>query len=495
MNERDIQPIVEDIDAIHREFAQIVIGQMRGTPYALTIEDVLESRPGPLRSDSVSLLRRSIESAQDPADALRLERIFFGCVDLALEKETCALADMLNFYFQHGRMHVGSEKVPTPEVVSWLQSQTDFDKREEMRKENTIYLKGILNPILTGMLELTVRVTTERFGFDNYARFSEAKKRVSFQEQEALCERFLKDTDKIYTERIGPWVEQEIGRSIEGLSRYHALYLMRIRKFDAHFPLVKLRCLVDKTFLGLGFDLASRKDIVLDVSTDGSGSPDGLCVGVEIPGEVHVLMRPVGGLIDVETLLHETGHAFFLSNFDPKLPVEYRRLYGSAALDEAFAFLFMDLVGNPSWLTKVAELPARDADELAELVLTKRLCLIRRHMGKFLAEKELHEKGDIKDSGPYCRHLKRATGFEYEPQGYLIDMQPDFYSLDYVTAWAGAHALQVWLEEQFGGEWFAKPGAGEFLRDIAAWGRREPLQEVVRHFCGTIPSLPTPSGD
>jgi len=495
LNERDVQPIVEDIAAIHRELARIVIGQMRGAPYALTVEDVLESRPSPLNTDAVNSLRQSITSAQSQDRALRLERIFFGCVDLAVEKETCALGDMLTFYLQHGRMLVGAEKIPAPDVVTWLQAQKDFEKREQMRKENSIYLKGIVNPILTGMLELTVRVMTERFGFANYARFSEAKKQVSFDEQAALCERFLKDTDEIYSRRMAPWVEEEIGRSIEGLSRYHALYLMRIRKFDAHFPPSRLRQIVDKTFLGLGFDLASRRDIVMDLSADGSGSTDGLCVGVEIPGEVHVLMKPVGGLIDVETLLHETGHAFFLSNFDPGLPVEYRRLYRSAALAETFAFLFMDLIASPSWLTEVAELPGNDAEELAELSQTKRLCLIRRHMGKFLAERELQEKGKLKDPEPYCRHLNRATGFVYEPQGYLIDMQPDFYSLDYVTAWAGAHALRTCLEERFGGEWFTKLASGEFLQQIAAWGRRETVEEVIRRFCGTALAPPAPSGD
>jgi hypothetical protein len=189
------------------------------------------------------------------------------------------------------------------------------------------------------------------------------------------------------------------------------------------------------------------------------------------------------------------GHAFFLSNFDRGLPVEYRRLYRSAALDEAFAFLFMDLIGDRAWLTTIAGLPARHADELAELFQTKRLCLIRRHMGKFLAEKEFHEKGDIKNSGPYCRHLNRATGFVYEPQGYLIDMQPDFYALDYVKAWAGAHALRTCLAERFGEGWFSIGAAGDFLRQIGAWGRREPVETVVRHFCGTPLSLPTPSWD
>ena len=194
-------------------------------------------------------------------------------------------------------------------------------------------------------------------------------------------------------------------------------------------------------------------------------------MGVEIPGDVHIVMNPVDGLIDFETLLHETGHAFFLSNVDPTLPVEYRRLYRSAALDEAFAFLFMDLAGNRAWLTTVAGLQAAQADELAQLSETRRLCLIRRHIGKFLAEKEFLENGNIKDSNPYCTHLEAATGFVYEPAGYLIDMEPDFYTLDYVRAWAGANTLRQVLEQEYGEAWFTEERAGRFLKEITRMGR------------------------
>ena len=44
----------------------------------------------------------------------------------------------------------------------------------------TIYLKGIINPILLGMTELSIRAVTEKLGFDNYTRYYEAKKGVSF---------------------------------------------------------------------------------------------------------------------------------------------------------------------------------------------------------------------------------------------------------------------------------------------------------------------------
>lgn len=495
MSKSRILNVTADLDAIHRELARVSIGSLLGTPTALTTADVLESHPVPLQADTLEFLRRSVESSESAEESARIERILFGCMDLKLEEQVSPLLDMLGFFVQRGWMHVGSEKIRASEIVPWLQAQSDFRKREEMQKESTIFLKGLVNRILLDIVDITSRVATEILGFENFALYCEEKKQVSFDEQAALLARYLDDSAETYHKRIVPWIEEKIGRPFENLSRYHALYLMRIRRFDDYFESSDLEETVGRTFRGLGFDLPSRSDVMLNISDDPKRNPDGVCMAVEIPGEVHVLMKPVGGLIDVETLLHETGHAFFLSHFDPGLPLEYRRLYRSAALDEAFAFLFMDIIDNRSWLTAIVGMPAEKADQLAELYKTKRLCLIRRYIGKFLAELELHKKGDPADPGPYCRYLNKATGFVYEPEGYLIDMERDFYALDYLMAWAGAHVLRTTLENRFGEEWFSNREAGDFLREISSSGRRGSLEETLISSCGMPPSLPDFSGD
>lgn len=484
------EKVVEEIDGVHRKLARLSVDYLLGTPSALRTGDVLGLYPVPLRPKTVSFLKQALRAAKDAEETERLERLAFACVDLVVTEQTADLADMLKFYMERGRMLVGPDKIPALEVVPWLQMEKDFDRREEMRKEMTIFLKGIVNPMLLGMLELTVKAVTERFGYASYATFAESKKGISFAAQADQLTQYLDETAETYFHRLNPWVEEKIGRPMGHLSRYHALHLLRITRFDEFFPISRLRHLAQETFQGLGFDLFERSDVITDLSSDLSKNPDGICVGIEIPGEVYVIVKPQGGLIDVETILHEAGHAFFLSHMNASLPVEYRRLYRSGAVDETFAFLFMDLLDNPTWLTQVAELPQGKSEELASLVRTKRLCLIRRYIGKFLAEKQLHEKGTIKDPEPYCRYLNQATGFVYEPEGYLIDMESDFYSLDYVSAWAGAHVLRGFLETKFGEDWFKKPAAGEFLKSLAVNGRRDRLDKLLTASCGKEPTLP-----
>jgi oligoendopeptidase F len=60
---------------------------------------------------------------------------------------------------------------------------------------------------------------------------------------------------------------------------------------------------------------------------------------VRIPEEVHILMRPEGGWIDMETLWHELGHGLSAVATDPSLPAVDRDLATTFNLSEAYAFL------------------------------------------------------------------------------------------------------------------------------------------------------------
>ncbi len=140
MNQLTVESIVREIDAIHRDLAKLSVDQLQGTPSALKTGDILQLHPIPVSENTVTFLRKLLIQADTVEERARIERVLFGCMDLVLVQETASLADMLKFYMERGRMHVGSEKIPALEVVSWVQAESDFDKREEIRKEMNIYL-------------------------------------------------------------------------------------------------------------------------------------------------------------------------------------------------------------------------------------------------------------------------------------------------------------------------------------------------------------------
>ncbi len=490
MSDLSLGKIVEQLDAAHRDLARLAVNQAQGFPSALSVADILELRPALFKPKTADFLKRMLEGASNADISNRAGRAMYACIDLAIEHRTASLGDMLTFYMEHGRMNIGDEKIPALEIIPWLQKQDDFEKRELMRIDGTIFFKKIINPILLGMTELTVRTVKEKFGYDSYSHYCAEKKQTSFDEWADLCIEFLDRTEKLYRSEMGVWVENTMGRPFVGINRYHALRLLRINGYDTFFGADEFQQPVKTTLSQLGFELFENPGVIFELGDSPLKNFDAQCVGIDIPGEIHVIMKPVGGLLDLETLLHETGHAVFLSSISPDLALEYRRFYRSSSLDETFAFLFMELAEDPSWLVRVANFNIRDAEALSRISRTKRLCLIRRYIGKFLAEKEYFEKGDLKDSSLYSRRLEEATGFEHEPEGYLVDMESDFYSLDYVMAWAGAAILKKTLQGLFGVEWYLESEAGEFLRQIASSGRKPSLNEVLQKFCSTELTLP-----
>ena len=80
----------------------------------------------------------------------------------------------------------------------------------------------------------------------------------------------------------------------------------------------------------------------------------------------------------------------------------------------------------------------------------------------------------------YTTTLSPATHFVYPPQNYLNDMDPGYYSADYLRAWITEAMLRRNLEETYGEDWFTRPEAGEFLRGLWATGEKQENEDVAR---------------
>jgi hypothetical protein len=100
-------------------------------------------------------------------------------------------------------------------------------------------------------------------------------------------------------------------------------------------------------------------------------------------------------------------------------------------------------------------------------------------MGKCLFENELFSQDDLSDLGIYTKWLERATGFIYEPEAALLDVEDDFYAIDYLRGWIGEAALSAHLRETMGEDWFTRREAGMFLVKLWREGERWSLDELL----------------
>ena len=183
--------------------------------------------------------------------------------------------------------------------------------------------------------------------------------------------------------------------------------------------------------------------------------------------------------IQTESRLAYSGLHF--GNEDPALDYVERAVSTSYALTEIYSFLLEHLTQNRAWLTGVVGLPEETARGVAYHAGLAELLLVRRYAAKLAYELDFFE--DPLEEGRnrelYASTLSAATQFVYAPQNYLNDMDPGYYSADYLRAWITEAMLRRHLEDAYGEDWFAQPEAGELLRGLWATGASKENEEVA----------------
>ena len=179
-----------------------------------------------------------------------------------------------------------------------------------------------------------------------------------------------------------------------------------------------------------GLGLAHGAGFTLDAAPRAGKSPRAFCAAVAVPGDVHLVVSPRGGLSDLEALFHEAGHATFLAHRDPRAPFEDRHLVDPAQ-SEALAFA----------------LEARATDGIADARLDAHRAAMGRLRMRHLAATLLHGL-DLLDAGPvpalrerYARRMATATGLAWPSAPWLTSADPLLSSADYLRALARARAL------------------------------------------------------
>jgi peptidyl-dipeptidase A len=123
-----------------------------------------------------------------------------------------------------------------------------------------------------------------------------------------------------------------------------------------------LVALASRTFdeLGLATEgILSRSDLY----PRGGKCQHAFCIDVDRAGDVRVLTNLEPTAYWMDTLLHELGHGVYSEGFDGELPWLLRDCH--VTVTEGIAILCGRLGGDAEWLTRVAGLPAGEAEQLA----------------------------------------------------------------------------------------------------------------------------------
>jgi hypothetical protein len=445
------------------------------------ITAVLEKYAWLYNLDTVRRIEEAYREESDPENKERVRRVYYHLLGGYIEQQIAPLEDALVSFEANATVQVDDESIPYHNVPVLIAGEHDFGRRDRLR-EASLSVVEETNPQRLEILRTTLTTLAGEFRQDSYTAYNAQKKRIDYGLLRQRMQDFLSETEETYTALMGRWTEEMTGRRPGEIGSHHFSYISRVPQYDEYFREDRLLEAYQQTLSGLGIDPASQENIHIDAEERATKNPRARCYAPDPPYEVHLLIKPVGGLEDYMAFFHEAGHAQHFGNEDPTLDYVARAVSTSYALTEVYSFLLEHLTQNRVWLTRVAGLPEQTARDAAYHAGLAELYLIRRYAAKLAYELDLFENPleERRNRGLYATKLAAATHFVYAPQNYLNDMDPGYYSADYLRAWITEAMLRRHLEDTYGEDWFARPEAGAFLRDLWATGEKEENEDVAR---------------
>ncbi|AOY59937.1 hypothetical protein [Desulfococcus multivorans] len=372
-------------------------------------------------------------------------------------------------WMRGAKAEVDGEKIGFHEVIPWCQADHSYEKRQILQKETGALCK-FLKPFVLNHWELLLSAIRDDLGFDGYVDYCSRKHDMDYGRWYPVMRDFLHQTDALYFDRMARWCEDRFHRPMADLTRFDSINLLSLAEFDGGYPSTALEDTLE-FFSRWGFRLEDLPGLHLDMRTD-KQSAQALSVFVDIPDAIHILMRPQGGWIDLETLWHELGHGLSAVFTDSGLSAVIRNMSTNYSLSEAYAFLLQNAVMSRPFLTGYLEISPADADILHYYKSLRDLAAFRRYAARFLAEYEMFSGGNLADGDPYARTMQRYTGFYHQPESHLFDLVPEFYSLNYLLGWMGEASLEKTLRDRWGAAWVFRRASGDRLRKWWHQGNR-----------------------
>lgn len=472
-----------DLADLTRELSEQCLAIRRGFSDTQRTGAIFASHPVALDLDSILWLREYASKEEDQELREQALRTYFACVAEFVKMDLLLREETLSQFYREAAVRIGQKRVSLAEMENWLMTEADFERRQALIVsaspiiKRAASMKGALWEGMEGVLR-------EDFGFKGYLDFCEQKKSYDLIALARDAEELLILTDEPYREKVLKWVSSTIGREPGEVSHLHMLGILSADSFRIPMTEPQILSILRELLEPLGLWGQVGRSIHLDASSRPGKAKTSRCVPLRVPHEIYVMLEPNSGFASLEAALHEMGHALHLANVDPSLPYPYRHLARSHSLSECFAFLFEALTRDPDFLVDLLGLPRAEATSLCLEKALKHLYVVRRYGAKLAFQvRYFQEKEEDRDLSTYSLWMHRATGFLYEPEEALLELEEEIYSADYLRAWAGEVLLRGHLQSLFGKKWYRSPEAGQYLRILWSQGEREELESLLEKLC------------
>jgi hypothetical protein len=375
---------------------------------------------------------------------------------------------------------VDGETIPYRMLRPATQNEPDRDKRQRLEQERVRLLDEHLNPIYLDAARID-REAVQQLGAANYY---ELYKGFGFRLDELAdeCRAVLAETEQIWEREGDKLFRARLGIGLDEARPWDVGRLFRAPELDTLYPQERMLPALESTLRDLGIDLASQRNVELDLEPRPQKIPRPFCMPIEVPDRVILMMQPVGGRDDWEALFHEAGHTEHFAHTSPDLPMEAKRL-GDMAVTEGWASLFDHLPSDAAWLNRRLDVP-RVGDLVHEGAVASAF-FVRRYGAKLLYEIEFFQADDPASmQDRYFELLSDALKIPVNRESYLDDIDGGFYVTGYLRSWAFEAQLSDYLRGEFGRDWFARREAGDLLRELWSLGQGPSADALLKDVTG-----------
>lgn len=411
----------------------------------------------------------------------RLFRLREACEGGIAATELAGRADALENAILARRVTFREEELPLRAAQARLAVLEGYGDRDELGRLTTA-ASAELNGDRLELLQAGETLEAELSGEPDPVRRSAELKGIDLYGLAAVLDRAAGRIDEPYAALRETWLDRILGepRDPEPLSA-HVAYVRRLSPLAGTYTQERSVPVCLATLAELGFDLASERNIRLDLDDRPQKNPRACVIASDPPRVVHLITRAQGGLADYQAFLHEAGHALHYGGCDPGLPYAFRRLARDHALTEIYSFLVESLTHEPGWHAEHFGLSDGDAEDRADATRFLDALLFRRYTAKLRYELGFWSDFEhaLEHAADYEERVSAASGFRYPREGFLADMDEGFYSADYLRAWIRAAQVRARLRDAVGESWWRDAATGELLRSLFARGTRPSSEDVA----------------
>jgi hypothetical protein len=285
----------------------------------------------------------------------------------------------------------------------------------------------------------------------------------------ALAAALLAQTQQPWTSTLAGLAQRELQLPPDKIGRQDLPRLVRLPALEAGFPREEIVNRARAALAPMQLDPASLKTVTLDAGTGARKNPRGLVLGVVVPTDVRISLKPAGGARDQRSALHEFGHAVH-DAFTEEKRFELAKL-GNRTTAEVWAALLEGLTTDPAWLAQVGVAPDA-ARGWIQAVAVQHLFVVRRAAGKVLYNIERSRPG-ADEAAVYRAVMRQTYGVPVTADDEArapLEVEETLASADYLRAWLLAEQLRAQLVSRYGATWWQGLAAGNWLRQMLTPG-------------------------